>query len=97
MTDGVHIYGSPSVDNKLGVAGCKVIAHALETGAVSQILIEKSLSAGFTLWIGHLLQLEEQEVSSLIVFLAAAHDIGKVNPGFQNQIEGFRSGLQSNG
>jgi CRISPR-associated endonuclease Cas3-HD len=36
-------------------------------------------------------------VSSLIVFLAAAHDIGKVNPGFQIQIERFRSGLQSNG
>lgn len=49
-----------------------------------------SLSGGFSRWAGRLLELQDQEVGNLIAFLAAAHDIGKVSPGFQNQIERFR-------
>jgi hypothetical protein len=43
------------------------------------------------------LKMDDNETSSLIVFLAATHDIGKVNPSFQGQIEWFRSPLESSG
>jgi CRISPR-associated endonuclease/helicase Cas3 len=74
-----------------------LVAHALETAAVGRVLIERSLPPQFIQFFARHLQMEENAAASLIVFLAGGHDIGKVNPGFQGQIEWFRSRLLPNG
>jgi hypothetical protein len=74
-----------------------LIAHGLETGAVSRILIERSLSPDCLCSVARALELDEAETLDLVVSLAVVHDIGKMNPGFQHQIEWFRDQLQAQG
>jgi CRISPR-associated endonuclease/helicase Cas3 len=71
------------------------LAHALETGAVCRVLIQRSLSLRFIGFLASQLDVGETEAGNLIVFLAACHDIGKVNPGFQGQIGWHRTRLES--
>jgi CRISPR-associated endonuclease/helicase Cas3 len=74
-----------------------LIAHSLETGAVSRKLIERSLSPNFVRFVARALELDEAATLNLVVSLAAVHDIGKVNPGFQRQIDWFREQLTAQG
>jgi len=74
-----------------------LISHALEAGAVSRVLIESSLSPHFLCFVSRALELDEPAALNLVVTLAAVHDIGKMNPGFQHQISWFREQLQAQG
>ncbi len=74
-----------------------LIAHALDTAAVARVLIKESLSANFMNWAAGHLELDGTQTTNLIVFLAASHDIGKLNPGFQYQSGLLRPRLESSG
>jgi CRISPR-associated endonuclease/helicase Cas3 len=74
-----------------------LIAHALETGAVSRVLIQRSLSPHFLCFVARAVELDVAATLNLVAALAAVHDIGKINPGFQHQIGWFREQQQAQG
>jgi hypothetical protein len=49
----------------------------------------------FLCFIARALELDEAATLNLVVSLAAVHDVGKMNPGFQQQIGWFREQLEA--
>ncbi len=64
-----------------------LIYHLIDVGACAKTLWETSLSEGFKKRIAKILpdDFTEEEIGSLLAFLAATHDIGKASPSFQQK------------
>ncbi len=80
---------SPALDAVWGKLGDgshghhSLLAHSLDVMAVAMVMIREVMSAGTRQQLAGKLGISEDDVSSLIAFLAGAHDFGKVTPAFQ--------------
>lgn len=64
-------------------------AHLLDVAAVASSFWDL-LPESQQYWITQKLSLSSEQTKAWIVFLAAAHDIGKASPGFQDKAPGWR-------
>lgn len=71
-----------------------VEAHLLDTGEVALRLFDVSLTERQQAWIARGFGVTVERVRSIVGFLAAAHDIGKVGP-FQHLVPGLAAQLGS--
>ncbi len=63
-----------------------VLCHLIDVGQVARRLWNQALRAKIRTWIGTRLGLADQSTTGAwLAFWAAAHDIGKLTPGFQGQ------------
>lgn len=60
-----------------------VICHLIDVGCVVVAFLGRPAAAALRARLAHELQCSEADAISLIAFLAAAHDIGKVSSGFE--------------
>ena len=74
-----------------------VLTHGVVTGIVAQTLVEKVLSAGNVARLQALLGLSRKETVDFVGYLASVHDIGKIEPLFQQQDKAALSLLRENG
>ncbi len=91
-SDSQHRCAVPSTTVDFGIFWAKagdaveahpVICHLIDVGRVVVAFLERPAAAALRARLARELQCSEADAISVIAFLAAAHDIGKVSSGFQ--------------
>lgn len=60
--------------------------HLYDVAEVAGVLLRRRGTASRVEWLAHALGAEVNEAEAMVRFLAASHDIGKANPGFQRLV-----------
>ncbi|PRW64943.1 CRISPR-associated helicase/endonuclease Cas3 [Actinopolyspora mortivallis] len=71
----------------MGGARYPVACHGLDTAAAVRILWQDVVSAGIRTRLATSLGVSEPDACAILQLWAALHDIGKITPSFQNQVE----------
>ncbi len=74
-----------------------LLYHLLDVAACAEGLWEHALTLEARAQLARDLNLSEDEVRRMFLFLAAAHDIGKASPAFQTKITALREALRELG
>lgn len=73
------------------------VAHMIDTGLVAKTLITVSFSVATENRIGDWLALPQADIRKWLPFVIAAHDLGKVSPGFQSKAPHLRAAVEKAG